>query len=155
MASNLSRRNVLARLGAVGFALAGARVLDAQAPVAIAVYKDPNCGCCAKWIDHMTANGFKAAVTNSKDMTAIKTRYGVPDQLTSCHTTVVAGYVIEGHVPADDVKRLLKEKPKGIVGLTIPGMPASAPGMDMKPVVPYEVLTFDKAGKTAGYAKHG
>jgi hypothetical protein len=101
----------------------------------------------------MTANGFAASVIDG-DMRPIKKQYSVPSRLESCHTTIVGGYVIEGHVPADDVKKLLAAKPKGILGLTIPGMPQSAPGMDVMPFQPYEVLTFDKDGKTTVYAKH-
>jgi hypothetical protein len=101
----------------------------------------------------MEANGFKPAVTNSSDMPSIKKRYKVAESLASCHTSVVGGYVIEGHVPASDIQRLLKEKPK-VAGLAIPGMPQSAPGMDLKPFQPYEVLSFDAAGKTAVFARH-
>jgi hypothetical protein len=101
----------------------------------------------------MEANGFTASVTDTDNMPAIKQRYHVDAKLQSCHTTIVAGYVVEGHVPASDVRRLLKEKPK-VVGLTIPGMPQSAPGMDGKPFQPYEVLSFDASGKTAVFAKH-
>jgi hypothetical protein len=153
--SDLSRREVLGRLvGAAAVASVWTRGGAAQSPVKIVVYKDPNCGCCAKWVDHMNANGFAAAVTNSTNMGAIKKQNGVAPQLESCHTTLVGGFVIEGHVPASDVKRLLKERPKGIVGLTIPGMPASAPGMDVMPFQPYTVLTFDAQGKTTVYARH-
>lgn len=128
--------------------------LLAQAKPSLTVYKDPNCGCCTKWVDHMKANGFTATVTHSSDMDAIKAKHHVAAALSSCHTTLVGDYVIEGHVPASDVKRLLAEKPKGVVGLTIPGMPASAPGMDLTPFQPYDVLTFDLKGKTAIWAKH-
>ena len=157
MAQPVTRRAVLLTLPA---AFAGAvAVLNAQtkpassAKVPIRVYKDPTCGCCSKWVEHMTANGFVASVIDG-DMRPIKKQYNVAQRLESCHTTIVGGYVIEGHVPAEDVKKLLAAKPKGIVGLTIPGMPASAPGMDMTPFQPYDVLTFDKDGKTAVYAKH-
>ena len=117
------------------------------------VYKDPQCGCCSMWVDHMKANGF-TAVVQEVDVSPIKAKYKITPALASCHTTLIGGYVVEGHVPAADVKRLLTEKPKGIVGLTIPGMPQSAPGMDMKPFQPYTVLSFDAQGKTAVYAKH-
>lgn len=157
MAQLMTRRAALLSLSA---ALAGAAgIVQAQtkspAPskVPIRVYKDPSCGCCSKWVDHMNANGFVASVIDG-DMRPIKKQYNVPARLESCHTTIVGGYVIEGHVPADDVKKLLAAKPKGILGLTIPGMPASAPGMDMTPFQPYDVLTFDKDGKTTVYAKH-
>lgn len=151
MAFRMTRRALLLTLPA---AFVGtATIVRAQSKTPIRVYKDPSCGCCSKWIDHMNANGFVASVIDG-DMRPIKKQYNVPQRLESCHTTIVGGYVIEGHVPADDVKKLLAAKPKGIVGLTIPGMPASAPGMDMTPFQPYDVLSFDKDGKTAVYAKH-
>jgi hypothetical protein len=137
-----------------GTAVAVGQRTFAQTKPALAVYKDPSCGCCQSWVQHMAANGFAPAVTDTADMTAIKTRYKVPAALQSCHTAVVGSYVIEGHVPAADVKRLLAAKPKGIVGLTVPGMPASAPGMDGKPFQPYTVLTFDAAGATTPFARH-
>ena len=117
------------------------------------VYKDPYCGCCSKWVDHMRANGFVATVTDT-NMTPIRARYGIGERIASCHTAIVSGYVIEGHVPASDVKKLLAAKPKAVKGLTIPGMPASAPGMDVMPFQPYTVLSFDDTGKTAVYARH-
>ncbi|MBM3275590.1 MAG: DUF411 domain-containing protein [Gemmatimonadetes bacterium] len=153
LVSHISRRDAVATLAAGLATIAGGR-LAAQAKPALTVYKDPNCGCCAKWADHMKANGFTATVKDTADMPAIKAKHHVGDALQSCHTTLVGDYVIEGHVPAVDVKRLLAEKPKGIVGLTIPGMPASAPGMDLTPFKPYDVLTFDVKGKTTVFAKH-
>jgi hypothetical protein len=152
VAAKITRREAVIQLGAAVGAAAGAGT--GQTKPAIAVYKDPNCGCCAKWVEHMTANGFAAKVTDSSEMAAIKARYRVSDALASCHTSIAGGYVIEGHVPAADVKRLLAEKPTQVAGLSIPGMPASAPGMDQKPFVPYEVLAFDAAGKTTVYARH-
>lgn len=155
MKEDITRRDALIQLGTVVGAAAGiAPAIVAQTKPAITVYKDPSCGCCAKWVDHMRANGFAASVTETTDMAAVKTRYKVGANLQSCHTTVAGGYVIEGHVPAADVRRLLAEKPKNIAGLAIPGMPASAPGMDNAPFVPYDVLAFDAAGKTSVYAKH-
>ncbi len=150
-----SRRQILALVPASLAGLLAARVA-AQTPARsepITVYKDPSCGCCQKWVEHAEANGFKATVVNG-DMRPIKARFGVPASLESCHTTIVRGFVIEGHVPAADVKKLLSLKPAGIVGLTIPGMPQSAPGMDLKPFQPYDVLTFDKNGKTTLFARH-
>jgi len=150
----LSRRRLLGDAALTAIGLIGFRRLAfAQPGPPITVYKDPSCGCCAKWVDHMRANGFTASVTETTDMDAIKVRYKVGEKLRSCHTTLAGGYVIEGHVPADDVKRLLKEKPKGIAGLTIPGMPQSAPGMDLTPHRAYEVLSFDPAGATKVWAK--
>ena len=117
----------------------------------VTVYKSPTCGCCTKWVDHMRANGFDVTATNVEDMAAVKQKYGVPDKAGSCHTSLVGGYVIEGHVPADVVKRLLAERPK-VVGLAVPGMPASAPGMDI-PGQPYTIVGFDRAGTLTVYER--
>ena len=153
MTKELSRRQMLVGLGVVAAGAAGLPVgLEAQ--TTITVYKDANCGCCQKWVDHMKANGFAASVTNSTDMPAIKARHKVGSALQSCHTSIVGGYVIEGHVPASDVRTLLTRKPTGIIGLTIPGMPPSAPGMDLTPFQPYTVLSFDAQGKTTVFAQH-
>jgi hypothetical protein len=154
MTSAISRRSALKTLAA---ALPAAWISPrsfAQTKVPMVVYKDPSCGCCHKWVEHMTANGFTAAVTDTSDMAKIRALYKVPEKLQGCHTANVGGYVVEGHVPAADVKALLAKKPKGIVGLTIPGMPASAPGMDVKPFVPYTVLSFDEKGVTTVFAQH-
>ena len=153
MSHAVSRRTALARMSAAVVAIASPAWLGAQARTRIIVYKDPTCGCCHKWIDHMTANGFAANVTDT-DMRPIKAQHRIAAHLESCHTTLVGGYVIEGHVPAADVRKLLALKPKGIVGLTIPGMPASAPGMDLTPFRPYEVLAFDAQGRTSVFARH-
>jgi hypothetical protein len=117
----------------------------------VTVYKSPTCGCCTKWVDHMRANGFDVAATNVEDMAVVKQKYGVPDKVGSCHTSLVGGYVIEGHVPADVVKRLLAERPK-VAGLAVPGMPASAPGMDI-PGQPYTIVGFDRAGQFTVYER--
>jgi hypothetical protein len=155
MDSMVTRRAALLRLTATGLAvlLWPRRAMANQAKIPMVVYKDPSCGCCHKWVQHMEANGFTASVTDTSNMNPIKTRYHVTDKLASCHTAVVGGYTIEGHVPAEDIKRLLAQKPK-ITGLAIPGMPASAPGMDATPFVPYTVLSFDEKGATAVFAKH-
>jgi hypothetical protein len=139
---------------AVATAVAWPRTAAAQSTLPLAVYKDPSCGCCEGWVRHMRAHGFTPTVTNTPDVTRIKRQHGVTATLASCHTAIIGGYVIEGHVPAADVTRLLASKPKNIKGLTIPGMPASAPGMDMKPFVPYTVLGFDAQGKTTTFAEH-
>ncbi|HET9371307.1 MAG TPA: DUF411 domain-containing protein [Vicinamibacterales bacterium] len=155
MNQRVSRREVLTGLAAAALT-ALPRPSSAQTAKSaghLEVHKDPQCGCCSLWVDHMKANGFTAAVRDG-DVAPIKAKHKITPALSSCHTTLIGGYVIEGHVPASDVKRLLAEKPKGIVGLTIPGMPQSAPGMDMKPFQPYTVLSFDAQGKTAVYAKH-
>ncbi len=154
MSAPFSRRELLKLVAGVAAAFGVPRLADAQAKPRLVVYKDPSCGCCQQWVVHMQANGYEAAVNNVTPMDPIKTQHKIPQKLQSCHTTLVGGYVIEGHVPASDVGRLLKEKPKGILGLTIPGMPQSAPGMDLKPFQPYVVLTFDAQGRTAEFARH-
>lgn len=121
------------------------------------VYKSPTCGCCKAWIDKMRAAGFEVRVTDLDDaaLQAEKARRGVSDNLASCHTAIVNGYVVEGHVPADDIKRLLKEKP-AVVGIAAPGMPRGSPGMEMPDGSKdaYNVLSFTKAGRTTVYARH-
>ncbi len=124
----------------------------ASAPMEIMVYKSPTCGCCKKWNDYLTANGFRVTSRDMDDVSPIKAELGVPRKLVSCHTAVVQGYVIEGHVPAADIARLLREKPK-VVGLSAPGMPGASPGMDTG-TDPYEVLTFDAKGATTVWARH-
>jgi hypothetical protein len=138
---------------AIGTATALAQAKKAAAAIPIVVYKTPTCGCCAKWVEHMEANGFKATVFNVPDTSAERARRGVPAQLGSCHTAVVDRYAIEGHVPAADIKRLLREK-ASIAGLAAPGMPAGSPGMDVPNSPAFDVLTFDKQGRTTVYATH-
>lgn len=154
MNTQLDRRSLLIGLcGTAASLLAIPRQAFSQPAPTMTVYKDPTCGCCHEWVNHVVAAGYKATVING-DMAPIKAKYQIPPNLGSCHTTLIGGYVVEGHVPAVDIARLLKEKPKGILGLTIPGMPQSAPGMDQKPFQPYTVLTFDAKGKTTEWAKH-
>lgn len=127
------------------------RVARAALPPVVA-WKDANCGCCEGWVRHMRAAGFAVRATNAADMAAVKNARGVPDELQSCHTAVVDGYVIEGHVPAADIVRLLEERPAA-KGLAVPGMPASAPGMD-QPGQPYAVMLFGGPDGTRAYANH-
>ena len=154
MNTHIDRRSLLLGLcGTAASVLAFPKLASSQPAPTMTVYKDPSCGCCGEWVNHVTAAGYKATVVQA-DMAQIKTKHQIPANLSSCHTTLIGGYVIEGHVPASDIARLLKEKPKGILGLTIPGMPQSAPGMDLKPFRPYTVLTFDAKGQTKEWAKH-
>jgi|SRR6185503_208456 len=157
MTEKLSRRQMLAIVPASVAGLFAARAFaeTAQVKEPITVYRDPTCGCCHKWIQHAEANGFKVTDVVG-DMAPIRSKFNIPRSLQSCHTAIVRGFVIEGHVPAADVKKLLAAKPApaGIIGLTIPGMPQSAPGMDAVPFQPYQVLTFDKNGKTTVFTKH-
>jgi hypothetical protein len=114
------------------------------------VYKTPTCGCCTKWVNHLREQGFQVTAYDISDLTPIKKKHGVPDALATCHTAIVDGYVVEGHVPADVIQRLLSERPK-VVGITVPGMPMGSPGMEGAYSEPYDVLTFDQDGKTQVY----
>ena len=118
----------------------------------LTVYKSPTCGCCEDWVSHMQESGFEVTVIDRENMHPIKQRVGVKPELASCHTALIDGYVIEGHVPAADVRQLLEQK-SAVRGLTIPGMPQSAPGMDI-PGTPYEVLSFDNAGNTQVFKRY-
>jgi hypothetical protein len=116
----------------------------------VTVYKSPYCGCCTKWSAHLRDNGFNVTENKVKDVGLYKKRYGIPTALSSCHTAVIAGYVIEGHVPASDIRRLLLEKPD-IRGLTVPGMASGSPGMEQGRVDSYSVLAIRKDGTTYLY----
>jgi hypothetical protein len=135
------------------FALLTPAAWAADALPTVEVYKSPTCGCCVKWVEHMKANGFKVVTHEMNDVTPHKQRLGVPVGMGSCHTAEVGGYLVEGHVPADDVKRLLAEKPKA-KGLVSPGMPQSAPGMDMPGKQPYEIFLVRQDGSASSFAKH-
>jgi hypothetical protein len=112
----------------------------------ITVHKDPTCGCCSGWVQHLHQAGFDTKVLDAKDLDAVKARLGVPDDLAACHTAEVAGYVVEGHVPAVALKRLLAEKPDA-VGLAVPGMTVGSPGMEGGTVDKYEVVLFGPSGR--------
>jgi hypothetical protein len=118
----------------------------------VTVYKSATCGCCAKWNEHMKAAGFDVTSNDLPDVTPVKDKNGVPLPVRSCHTALVGPYVVEGHVPADLVKKLLAEHPAGVVGIATPGMPTGSPGMEGPTKDTYNVVTFDKAGKTTVYA---
>lgn len=121
----------------------------------VQVYKSATCGCCALWVKHLQQHGFKTQVTDMENVADIKARHKVPARAQSCHTAVVDGYVLEGHVPAADVQRLLKERPP-VLGLAVPGMPIGSPGMEVPNVKPqaYDVVTFDKQGQLKVFASH-
>jgi hypothetical protein len=125
-----------------------------QGPL-VQVYKDPTCGCCANWVKHLQDNGFTTKVDETADLAALKTKHNIPGAARSCHTAIVDGYVIEGHVPAADVKRLLKDRP-AVLGLAVPGMPIGSPGMEVAGVKPaaYNTMTFDAKGQMTVYASH-
>ncbi|HXE81357.1 MAG TPA: DUF411 domain-containing protein [Vicinamibacterales bacterium] len=155
----MNTRYLAAAIVLAAFSLAAAiaasqpRKPGAQGPAKITVYKTPTCGCCAKWVEHMKANGFVPTVHDLPELGAIKAKHGIPAPLQSCHTAIVDGYVVEGHVPADVVRRMLKERPQA-AGIAVPGMPMGSPGMEQGGRKdPYEVLTFDTSGKTTVFAK--
>jgi len=133
--------------------LAGAGTTWAQSATQVEVFKSPYCGCCEKWIEHMEKSGFKVRAHNVNDVPAARKNLGMPDRVGSCHTAKVGGYVIEGHVPATDIQRLLKEKPRAI-GLAAPGMPQGSPGMETATPVPYDTLLVLTDGSTRVFAKH-
>lgn len=123
---------------------------------AITVYKTPTCGCCTKWIDHLEEHGFEVSAVDVSDTRPMQRQHGLPPQLASCHTATVGGYVVEGHVPASDVARLLREKPD-VVGLAVPGMPLGSPGMEVSDPSrhePYQVLSFDAQGNVRVFESH-
>ena len=126
-----------------GLLLAGS--LQAAEPVHIDVYRDPNCGCCSAWVEHLQANGFTVNEHIEQDMSAVKQRLGVPPRLASCHTGVINGQFVEGHVPARDVLGL-KQRPE-LAGLAVPGMPHGSPGMETGRVDAYQVIGLDKQGR--------
>lgn len=133
--------------------LVGAGSAWAQSATQVEVFKSPYCGCCEKWIEHMQKNGFKVNAHNVNDVPAVRKSLGMPDRVGSCHTAKVGGYLIEGHVPAADIQRLLKEKPKA-VGLAAPGMPQGSPGMETATPMPYQTLLVQADGSTTVFAKH-
>ncbi len=121
---------------------------------AITVYRSPSCGCCKGWIEHLRAHGFEVTDVALDDVNPTKRQLALPQELASCHTAVIDGYVIEGHVPADDIKRLVAEKPE-LAGLAVPGMPVGPPGMEMGTRKdPFTVIGFDKAGNAAPYSEY-
>lgn len=146
----------LAFSAAASPALAAAEAARADAALPpVVVHKSSTCGCCGLWVEHMRRAGFRVEVRDDEDLYAIKQRLGVPYGKGSCHTAEVGGYFVEGHVPADDVRRLLREKPHA-KGLVLPGMPAGSPGMEMPDgrVQPYTVEQVARDGSTTAFARH-
>ena len=134
-----SQAALAAALFAPAFAMAAAPVIE--------VFKSESCGCCGAWVEHLKANGFATRVVNVENPSDYRERGGIPDKLGSCHTGMVQGYAIEGHVPASDIKRLLAQKPKA-KGLAVPGMPLGSPGMEGPRKDPYDVLLVQADGST-------
>ncbi|MCC7257784.1 MAG: DUF411 domain-containing protein [Gammaproteobacteria bacterium] len=139
-------------LGLLGLLGMPGAAMAAELPV-VQVWKTPTCGCCRVWVQHLEAAGLRVQVTDLADLTAVKQRFAVPPQLASCHTARVAGYVVEGHVPAGDLLRLLREKP-AIRGIYVPGMPIGSPGMEGAHAQPYDVLAVDAEGAVGVFATH-
>jgi hypothetical protein len=155
-ARNMNRRQALLALIAAPVVGAAVAADSSAAKDLIKVYKTESCGCCKLWVAHLQQAGFSVEVQNLADLGPVKERVGLPYGLGSCHTGEVGGYFIEGHVPAQDVKRLLRERPAAR-GLAVPGMPLGSPGMEVASgeVQPYDVLLVAKDGKTSVFAHHG
>jgi hypothetical protein len=151
--SHRIRRIARALAAALALGVAAAPVPAAAGEPEVTVYKTPTCGCCGKWVDHLRAAGFTVKTEDMPDLSLVKQMHGVPKPLAACHTAIVDGYVVEGHVPAADVKRLLAERPK-VVGIAVPGMPIGSPGMEGGTPEAYEVLTFTRSGQTTVFARH-
>jgi hypothetical protein len=145
------RISVIAR-SMVGLALALTTYVEGAEPH-ITVFKTRTCGCCSKWVEHLRAHGFTVNVKEVDSTAPYQRQYAVPQKLQSCHTAVVEGYVIEGHVPATDIQRLLKTRPNG-KGLAVPGMPIGSPGMEGARSEPYSVLLFDANGGATAFQRH-
>ena len=143
-------------LAALGWTVALAMLVSCSSadPGSVTVYKTPTCGCCVKWIDHLEAGGLTVEAVDLDSVAGIKREHGVPNELASCHTALVDGYVIEGHVPVEDVLRLLEERPD-VAGLAVPEMPIGSPGMEGPNPERYEVIAFTEQGDTHTYATHG
>ena len=173
--SSLNRRRLLTALPLLAAAMAAPRLVRAAPGAAsttpaaatattaagttatpVEVWKDPSCGCCHDWIEHMQANGFSFTVHDTGN-NAVRAQLGLPQKLGSCHTALVGGYLIEGHVPASDVRALLKQKPKAL-GLAVPGMPVGSPGMDGEVYGnrrdPYDVLLVERGGSTKVFSSY-
>lgn len=149
----MNRRNLISlAVGAMAFTAIPALAANSLPPVE--VFKNPSCGCCGAWVDHLKAAGFDVKVTMVDDTSVARRKYGLPDKFGSCHTAVVAGYVVEGHVPAADVKKLLAMKPVAI-GIAVPGMPVGSPGMEMDSRKdPYQVLLVDQQGRERVFSSY-
>lgn len=155
-APNMSRRQAFGRAGAAALALlttpAWAHALARlEQPQTMTVFKSPTCGCCTAWIEHVEKAGFKCIVRDFADLTEVKRTFGIPRALESCHTAQIGSYVVEGHVPADLIKKMLTDKPAGR-GLAVPGMPIGSPGMEGGTPERYQVLFLNKDGTTRVYA---
>jgi hypothetical protein len=127
-------------------------VTDEKSEHRVTVYHHPQCGCCTKWVDHLEANGFKVDTNKVDDVSPIKAQHNLPGKLASCHTAIVDGYVVEGHVPAGAMHKLLKERPE-ITGIAVPGMPIGSPGMEGSHVESYDIVAYKADGSTYVFDK--
>lgn len=153
--SFVSRMSGLVAIGAVGHPLWACRTDARPSDTPITVFKSSTCECCAKWVDHLRTNGFAPVVHDEEGMDAIKDRLGIPKDVRSCHTAQIEEYLIEGHVPAQDIRRLLTTRPD-VAGLAVPGMPPRTPGMAPPgdKVEDFDVVAFQKGGGTLLFARH-
>ena len=157
LAGGIDRR-ALVRAGGAAFALLAmggcGRAASSNAPQSMLVYRDPSCGCCEAWAELAKQRGLAVQIVDHPDMPNLKRSKGVPDQLASCHTALIGGYVVEGHVPFEAVDRLLALRPADLVGIAVPGMPRGSPGMEMPDGTKdaFEVIAFDAAGKTSRFS---
>lgn len=147
------RRHLLGTLLALCLSTGAWAQAAPRADEAVEVYKSPYCGCCTEWVEHLRANGFTVSTRDVDDVPAARRKLGMPERLGSCHTARIGNYLVEGHVPAADIRRLLKEKPKA-VGLAVPGMPPGSPGMESPRPVPYQTLLVQPDGSTSVFAQH-
>lgn len=146
------RRLAIAGVAIAALALTALLRAPSSAAPTVTVYKSASCGCCTKWIEHLRSAGFTVTAHDTDDLTSVATNMGVPFRLTSCHTARVGNYVIEGHVPADLIKKLLAEHPP-LAGLAVPGMVTGSPGMEGPGAQHYDIIAWDRQGKTTVYAR--
>jgi hypothetical protein len=146
-------RRAIALATVMSIALLGGAVFRAQSKPAVTVYKTATCGCCSGWVEHLRASGFDVKAIDVDDIDTVKKTYGVPPSLSSCHTAVIGNYTIEGHVPADAVHRLLKERP-AVAGIAVAGMPVGTPGMEAGDRRdPYSIMSFTREGTSAVFER--
>jgi hypothetical protein len=152
--NRMSRRSLLALPSAATLAIAFPADAIAAGPPEIKAYRNPGCGCCEKWAYGLQADGFIVTMTDDPELDKRRAQAGVPPELAGCHTAFLGDYVIEGHVPSEDIVRLLKEKPRAL-GLAVAGMPMGSPGMETNgPKDAYDVMLFTADGKSTVYASH-
>ena len=151
---SLLRLGGLAIVAAITAAYAPAGQQTSAAPIEVTVFKSPTCGCCREWVEHLRKHAFTVVSKDTTDVSSVKQTARVPTSLYSCHTAFVNGYVVEGHVPAEDIQRMLRDKPR-IAGIAVAGMPAGSPGMEVgSRKDPYNVMAFKRDGSTSVFAKH-